>query len=57
MFCSRILTQSPRLDIPVPVIHLFLRAAFKSGVILPAAVMAVLSSLFVLPEQEQESEI
>ena len=34
-----------------------LKKALNDGVVLPAAVMAVLSSLFVLPEQGQESEI
>jgi hypothetical protein len=34
-----------------------LKKALNDGVVLPAAVMAVLSSLFVLPEQGQESGI
>ena len=34
-----------------------LKKALNDGVVLPAAVMAVLSSLFVLPAQGQESEI
>jgi len=56
-FYCLILTQFPGQGTPALEVHIFLRAALKSGVVLPAAVMAVLSSLFVLPEQGQESEI